>query len=216
MAWHPFRNPGLKLAALGLATLLWITVSGQQAERSVRVPLEFRKKPVALEITGTPPESVEVWIQGASSQISGLGLGDVVAYLDLTDVQAGAHLLPLRPDQVLAPIGVRVTRVVPPEILVSLEASAAADVPVVPAVDGQPAAGYVVEKWTVDPQTVTVVGPESRLKGLHSAVTERVSIAGAKATVTATVAVVVNDGVLRLREPHTARVIITIAPVRVK
>ena len=35
MAWHPFRNLGLKVAALGLGTLLWFTVSGQQVERTV-------------------------------------------------------------------------------------------------------------------------------------------------------------------------------------
>ena len=35
MAWHPFRNLGLKVVALLLGTLLWFTVSGQQVERTV-------------------------------------------------------------------------------------------------------------------------------------------------------------------------------------
>ena len=58
MAWHPFRNLGLKTVALVLGSLLWLVVSGQQVERSVRVPLEYRKKPLGLEITGDPPETV--------------------------------------------------------------------------------------------------------------------------------------------------------------
>ena len=36
MAWHPFRNLGLKIAALVLGTLLWLTVSGHEIERRVR------------------------------------------------------------------------------------------------------------------------------------------------------------------------------------
>ena len=52
MAWHPFRNFGLKLVALLLGALLWFTVSGQQAERTVPgVPVVYRNKPAGLEIT---------------------------------------------------------------------------------------------------------------------------------------------------------------------
>ena len=35
MAWHPFRNFGLKVAALGLGTLLFFTVSGPRVERTI-------------------------------------------------------------------------------------------------------------------------------------------------------------------------------------
>ena len=46
MAWHPFRNLGLKVVALVLGTLLWFTVSGQQAERPIPdVPVVFVNKP---------------------------------------------------------------------------------------------------------------------------------------------------------------------------
>ena len=52
MAWHPFRNLGLKFAALGLGTLLWFTISGQQVERTVsRVPVVYRNVPGGLQIT---------------------------------------------------------------------------------------------------------------------------------------------------------------------
>ena len=216
MAWHPFRNFGLKIAALILGTLVWIIVSGQQAERSVRVPLEFRKKPAALEIMGTPPETVEVWIHGASSQISRLGLGDVVAFIDLSDAEAGPQVVPLRTDQVVAPIGVEVTRVNPTTVNLSLEPSGKVDAPITPTLEGKPAAGFVVESWTIEPRTVEVLGPASRLKDPPAVITERISIEGAKATVTATVAVSVVDGALRLRDPRTARVTVRIVPVRVR
>ena len=49
MRYHPFRQLGLKMLAIALATLLWLTVAGEHVvERSLRVPLEFRNIPEAL------------------------------------------------------------------------------------------------------------------------------------------------------------------------
>jgi hypothetical protein len=49
MAYHPFRHLGLKVVALALATLLWLTVAGEHVvERIIRVPLEFRNLPEQL------------------------------------------------------------------------------------------------------------------------------------------------------------------------
>jgi len=213
MAWHPFRHFGLKLAALGLGILLWITVSGQTAERRVRVPLEFRQVPASLEIVGDAPDTVEVRIRGTSSQISRLEIGDIVAVLDLGEARSGVHIFPLRTDQIVAPFGVEVLRVDPAEVTLGLEASGKVTVPIVPVVEGQPAPGFVKGKVTVEPATVEVLGPESRLKDLKTALTERISIEGAKADVTVTVAIGVGDAALRLRDQHTTarvRVAITV------
>lgn len=207
MAWHPFRNVGLKVIALGLGSLLWLVVSGQQVERSVRVPLEYRKRPPGLEITGDPPETVEVWVRGSSNQISRLGLGDVVAFVDLTGAKPGQRLLPLQVDQ---GFGIEVTRKNPPDVTLSLESSATATVPIVPAIEGQPAAGFAVQSSTVDPKTVEVVGPAGALKELKSASTDPISIEGLRSSVTEVVSVGVTDASLRLRQPVSAHVTITI------
>ena len=61
MAIHVFRHIGLKLLSLALALLLWSLVAGQkEAERSLRVPLEFQNMPPSLEMIGEPPSSVDV------------------------------------------------------------------------------------------------------------------------------------------------------------
>ena len=71
MAWHPFRNLGLKVAALGLGTLLWFAISGQQVERTVsRVPVVYRNVPTGLQITGDLTEAVTVHVRGSENQIS--------------------------------------------------------------------------------------------------------------------------------------------------
>jgi YbbR domain-containing protein len=84
-------------------------------------------------------------------------------------------------------------------------------VPVVPSIDGKPAAGFVVDKITSDPETVEIVGPESAVKRAVTALTESLSIAGARERVGGVVTVGLLDSTLRLKTT-TARVEVQIVP----
>src|SRR4029453_7504824 len=140
MAYHPFRHLGLKMLAIALATLLWLTVAGEHVvERSLRVPLEFRNIPAALEITGDPPGSVEVRLRGPSAVLGRLDPGEVVAGLDLSGRRPGSGFFHLRNDEVGVPFGVEVAQVVPSTVSLELEKSATRVVPVNPVVQGVPA-----------------------------------------------------------------------------
>jgi len=86
MRWHPFRYFGLKVAAAGLAVLLWFIVSGQQVERSVSVPVVYAHVPAGLQITGRQLQEVNVHIKGGYSQISQLGRTEVSVIADLTEL----------------------------------------------------------------------------------------------------------------------------------
>ncbi|MFI5178971.1 MAG: YbbR-like domain-containing protein [Vicinamibacterales bacterium] len=214
MAWHPFRNLGLKVAALGLGTLLWFTISGQQVERTVsRVPVVYRNVPAGLQITGDLTEAVTVHVRGSENQISRLQTDEVSAVVDLAEAEAGQRsTFPLRTDQVAVPAGVEVMWVDPAEVTLTLEPSGTKPLPVRPALDGEPAPGFIVTGVAVDPQTVVVAGPQSRLAIATAATTEPVPVTGAKQTVTALVDISPTDAALRLREPRSARVTVTIGP----
>src|SRR5437763_7107810 len=100
MAWRPLRNLGLKFAALGLGTLLWFTLSGQQVERTVNAPILYSHVPPSLEITGDLTVNVLVHLRGADNQISRIAPGDVRAIIDLADAHAMSRgTLTLRTDQ---------------------------------------------------------------------------------------------------------------------
>ena len=215
MAWRPFRNIGLKLSALGLAVLLWVTISGQQVERSLLVQLQFRSVPPTLELTGDTPRTVDVRVRGASGLVSSLEPYQIVATVDLTGARPGLRVLPLTTEQISVPLGVEVTSVDPSTISLVLEASATAKVPVMPTIDGEPAAGYEVAGVTCQPPAVDIVGPASHLKELPSAMTERISIEGAKATVVETVGLGLTDSAVRLRQSQSAVVTIRIVPAPV-
>jgi YbbR domain-containing protein len=215
MAYHPFRHLGLKVLALALATLLWLTVAGQHvAERMMRVPLEFHNTPAGLEIVGEPPTSVDVRVRGASGLISRLDPGDVAASVDLASARPGSRLIPV--EGIRAPYGVEITQIVPATISLDLEKSATRSVPVVPAIDGDPAPGFIVGPIRSDPANVKVIGPETRIRQLTEATTEPVNVAGMQERVRDTVTVGVADSAVRLADPVTAKVVVDILPAPVE
>lgn len=209
----PFRHIGLKLLSLALALLLWMVVSGEETvERGLRVPLELQQVPAGLELLGDVPATVDVRVRGASGVLGRVGPGDVVAVLDLHGAQSGRRLFPLTPDQVRTPFGVEVVQVMPSTIAMAFEPSASRQVPVVPAVDGRPAPGYVVGPLTAEPKSVDVIGPESAVKRVTEVLTEPVSVAGASEPVRATVILGLEDPSLRLKTARSATVTVQIVP----
>lgn len=213
MAYNPLRNLGLKLMALLIAVGLWFVVAGEHiVERSMRVPLEYRNIPAGMEIVGDPPATMDVRVRGASGIISKLQPGEVVVSLDLHSARKGMRLFHIQPDDVERPYGTSVAQVQPPTLSLDLEPTASRTVPVSPALDGDPAPGYVVRAVRSDPERVDIVGPEEYLKQVGEATTEPVNIEGAKAFVTDTVNIGVARTTVRLREPRSAQVVVEIVP----
>jgi YbbR domain-containing protein len=180
MAWHPFRNFGLKLTALALGTALWFTVSGPQVERNVTgVPVTYRNVPVSMEITGQT-EAVDVHVRGIASQISQIQPYQMSVVVDLAGRQPGWLELPVRADQIIAPIGVEVAQVEPNVVTLRLEQADIGE---------RTLEGTVVtarnlapgRQFQVDPQTVsvTVRGSRAMLARLDPAtVTAYVDVVG--------------------------------------
>jgi YbbR domain-containing protein len=203
----------LKILALALAGLLWLTVAGEHVvERVVRVPLEFRNIPEQLEVVGDPPASVDVRVRGSSALLSRLQPGEVVAVLDLTNARPGSRLFHIRNEEVRSPYGVQITQVVPGTLAIEFEKSGRRVIPVVAPVEGDPAPGYIIGPITAEPSTVEVVGPESRLKKLDQATTEPVTVTGMKDNVRDVVAVGVTDSAVRLTRPQDVTVIVSVLP----
>jgi YbbR domain-containing protein len=213
MAWHPFQHFGLKVAALVLGTLLWLTVSGRQVERRILVPVSYSNVPEGLEMTSEQPDA-GVLVRGDDMRVSELSQGDLRVIVDLSEAHSGPNLIALRTDEVVAPIGIEVLQIEPGTVTVALERSARRNVAVEPAVEGEPAAGYTVREITVSPKMVTVSGPESRLKERISVVTERIMIDGRTSTVDREVSVGVVDSQVRLVEPRRVRVLVHIEAER--
>ncbi|MCU1381615.1 MAG: hypothetical protein JWL71_312 [Acidobacteria bacterium] len=213
IATFVFGNAWLKLLSLGLALMLWMVVSGEETvERGLRVPLELTQVPAGLELLGDVPATVDVRVRGASGALSRVAAGDVVAVLDLHTAQSGRRLFPLTPDQVRVPFGVEIVQVLPSAVTMGFEPSASREVPIVPAVDGRPAPGFVIGPLSSEPRRAEVIGPDSAVKRATEVVTEPVSVAGATTHVKQTVIIGLLDPALRLKSARSAMVTVQILP----
>jgi YbbR domain-containing protein len=209
----PFRHFGLKIWSVVLAVALWLAVTGDESvERGLRVPLELQQFPTGLELQGDAPALVDVRVRGESSALGRVGAGDIMAVLDLKTARPGRRLFQLTPEQVRVPFGVEVVQVTPSSVALAFENSATRQLPVVPAIEGVPAAGFVVGKPVSNPATVEVVGPESAVVRATEALTEPISVAGAKQDITETVNVGFLDAALRLKTPRPSVVTVPILP----
>jgi len=213
MAWHPFRNLGLKTLALALGGLLWFTISGYEIERRISVPVSYRNVPSPLELTGEQTDRVTVHVRGDDNVVSALTEGSLRVVVDLAGGRSGANTMPLRTDHVSSPARVEVMQIDPATVTVTLERAGQIAVPVRPTIEGQPAPGFVVGRVQVEPAMVTIAGPESRLTDTISVVTERVLVSGRSTRVVEEVAVGVNNPRLRVHSPRSVRVTVQIDPV---
>jgi len=213
MAWHPFRNPGLKTLALALGALLWFTISGYEIERRISVPVSYRNMPASLEMTGEQTDRVTVQVRGDDNVVSALAEESLRVIVDLEGSQPGSNTMPLRTDQVVAPARVEVMQVDPGTVTVTLERAGQITVPVRPTIEGRPAAGFAIGRITVDPERVVIAGPERRLVEDIDVITERVVVEGRSARFVQEVAVGVNNPQLRVHSPRSVRVTVQIDPV---
>lgn len=215
MAYHPFRNLGLKFLSTCIAAMLWLVIAGERVvERVLRAPVEFQNLPNGLELVGNLPDTVEVRLRGSSGALSRMGAGDLAAVLDLRTARPGRRLFHLAPSQVTVPYGIDVVQVGPSTLTMEFEAAGVRTVSVEPDIEGRPAPGFEVTSVTSDPATVEVAGPESALKRLHAVVTEPVSVNGETRSIREVVTIGVQDASLRLVTPTTAVVTVTISPRR--
>ncbi len=212
MAWHPFRNPGLKVLALALGTLFWFTISGYEIERRISVPVSYRNIPTGFEMTDDQTDRVTVHVRGDDNVVGALAEGALRVMVDLEGSQAGINTIPIRTDQVAAPARIEVMQVDPGTVTVTLERAGQIVVPVRPTIEGRPASGFLVGAISVEPDRVVIAGPESRLVERVDVVTERVVVEGRTGRFSQEVAVGVNNPQLRVHSPRTVRVTVQISP----
>ena len=105
MAYHPFRNLGLKFLSICIAALLWLVVAGERVvERVMRAPVEMQNLPDGLELVGNPPDTVEVRLRGPSGALSRMAAGDMAAVIDLRTARPGRRLFHLTQDNVIGAV----------------------------------------------------------------------------------------------------------------
>jgi YbbR domain-containing protein len=168
------RNLWLKTIALGLAVALWWFVAGEsKVQVGFIVPLEIRNIPSGLTITNKVDRQVEVRLAGPPSLLGTLKPSDINAAIDLTGSKPGKHVIPVDDRSIRVPPGIKVQRIYPDTVEVSLERLERRSLPVVARFVGGAEARRRISKIEIVPSSLDVEAlPEDflRLKSLSAIV----------------------------------------------
>jgi len=207
---YVFHNFGLKVLSLGVAVLLWMAVTRDPvAEVALNVPIEFHNAPEHLEISSETIPQVQVRVRGPVRAVRDISAAEVHAVIDMANVQPGEHTYDLSPARIHVPDGVQVVQAVPSQIRISFDRRESRQVEVKPRVIGTFASGYRIEQVTALPQSVTIVGPATHVRGVEAAITDPVDASGVVGTATFVTHAYVADPLVRLANPSPIRVTVT-------
>jgi YbbR domain-containing protein len=190
-----FRNWGLKLAAVGLAAVLFV-LTRDEVSRTFEVPLRVVADPQRVLLTDLPP-TITVQVRGPWTRLNRLQDFDLgTAALDLRVADPG----PLEVDQasIVMPPGVVLAEVQYSHVDLRFEPVVSRPKRIDPRTAGEVAEGYRVTRVTVTPPTWDVRGGRSVVQGVGQLPTEVLELGGREASFTEVVAVLPLRGGVEL------------------
>lgn len=175
------RDWQLKLVSLGLALGVWLLLVPAEkkfSEKSLTIPLETRNVPAGLEIVERPAATIDITLRAPNRLLDEIGPSGLVARIDLDRATVLQQEYPLNTSMIAVPPGAEVVKISPGKVTIKLERTAEAAVDVHPTLRGRPAPGFRVTRTEIEPASVIVQGPESRVKAEEAATTAPVDISG--------------------------------------
>jgi YbbR domain-containing protein len=204
------NNLALKLIALVSAVLLWSAVSREpMIEVAYSVPVEFHQVPEDLDITTEVVPQAQIRLRGPSRRVRQLSAGEVHPVIDLDNVQPGERTFDLTTAQVHVPYDVEVVQIIPAHIRLTFDKRTSKQVPVKPRVTGSFPTGFGIASITSDPAAITVVGPERRVNGVETALTDPIDATGVVGRASFTTNAYVADPLVRELRPTPIHVTVT-------
>lgn len=157
-----WEKNGLRIISVILSLLLWFYVVNEGAyqvgQNSVTVDLVYENIQEGIQVHG--PEQVKVRLWGVFQET-----GDIEAYIDLQDREAGVYTVPVK----LHPVrGVLFTSLDPKTVNVVLEQMQEVIVPVNYYISGQPPAGYQLIDIFTEPERCLIMGNQEEANKVAS------------------------------------------------
>lgn len=209
----------LQLLALTAAVVAWFFASylpdlekrtEPRIERELEAQITYEVEEGFMILN--PEQRVQVRVRGPEEQVRELEAGDIdveVPFPDPVDTTA-PNVVPLGPSNVTLPEGLEVTRLSLERLTLLIDERATREVPVIPELTGEPAAGARVQRdqILVVPATVNIEGPRQKVELIDRARTEPIDLTRHGLTFTQTARVTVDD-------PDTRVVGVTVVTVEV-
>jgi YbbR domain-containing protein len=202
------HNFWLKVLSLLIATGLWLAIAPEQepAEVEVRVPIEFQHVPAHLEISSITIPDAQIRVRGPESTIRTLRATDIHAELELGDAKPGERTFDLTAQQIHHSSDLHVVQVVPGQVHLAFDMRLTREVEIRPRVTGTFVEGERIGKVLVDPQSITITGPQHHVEEVDAATTDPVDVSGTTTQATFVTMVYVPDPLVQVVNPVPVRV----------
>ncbi len=187
---NKFFSTNLKLKSLAVifSIALWFFVAGQSnTEVGFLVPIGYKGVPADLVIGSSPPDEVEVRVEGPKFFINNISPAKIIAEIDMSNATEGLNTFRFKPTDVTTPMGVQVVRLRPSSVEVRMYRLEHKTLKVVPLLKGRPQAGYEVAQVQVSPDTVDAASIKKSILKLRSVNTVPIDVTGINETMSATV-----------------------------
>jgi len=177
-----FNNPLQKLLALGFAITIWIFAPAPDkkdlTEIQFFVPMSYVNLPKNLQIISERLQSVSVSVEIASNEIHKAHPSLFQAVINLEDAVPGRQTYDLNRDivKVQDSLKVMITQVSPSSMELVFEEIIEKTLPITPVFVGEVSKGYVRERVTMEPNTVTIRGPKSLAEKIEQLETKAINI----------------------------------------
>lgn len=169
----------LKVLSLVIGISLWYFVVGEdQVDMNVTIPLEMRNLPTSLVIANQYRRDVEVTIRGPRRMIQDLRQQNLSRPVDLSKAEPGPLVINNDAGTFSFPRGISVQRVQPANITLQVDRLIQKRYLLTVETKGKPASGFVLDKVTLKPSSLSVTGPQTLLDEEKSLRVMPVSIDG--------------------------------------
>jgi YbbR domain-containing protein len=209
---YVLENTGLKILALLITGVLWLSVASRPVSQiTLRdVPIELRNLPEKLVVSKSDDLNARIYLSGPRDVLDTLRSSDLIAVADLTNVEPGVRVIPLKIDNSRLPSSVTAQGYDPRSIRVTVEHEVEKEVQVVPRLDGQPAEGFEIISRQITPAYIRIVGAASQVRDITEVSTETVSLSNRTSTFSEPVAIDTGSPLVNIASKEQREVLLTV------
>lgn len=210
---YVLKNPGLKVLALLITGVLWLSVASRPVSQVSlsNIPIKFlNPNEPNLIVSKQNTAAALVYLEGPRESLESLQAGQFSVTADLSDIEPGVRVIPLKIEANRLPANVRVKEIEPRTIRVTVERVIEKEVPITPRWEGEPPAGYEVVDWKIVPSTAKISGAESQMRETTEVSTETVRLTEKTGPFNVTVAIDIGSPNLSISEDSRRKVMLIV------
>lgn len=194
--WKRFVFGTILVAGL---VLYWWSAT-QRDETDLMFHLKLYGLPQSMAMVDPPSKTFEVRVRGPRAVIDRLRNAELVYPVNLADAREGVRSLQIDSETLPLPAELTVLEISTGDTTLQIEKTIQKALPIALHLTGKPAFGYTVTEKRVEPSTVLLKGPESKLAHLDAVLSHPINIRGTAEPMRKTIALNLPEGVTVLAD----------------